>query len=103
MEETVTITKQRLQQLERTERKMQCLMEAGIDNTDAYSEGMVAFHKIADPNSVQQIYDRCVADIGYDAAHYGPGHIVWDDGNLETEHIQFCIDQDPEHDGVTGS
>lgn len=50
------------------------------------------------PPKVKEIYDRAVRDLdsidgvdGDSAMRYGPGHIVWDDFNLEREHVEYCI------------
>jgi hypothetical protein len=42
------------------------------------------------PKQVRDIYDRSVEVAGYDAMHYGPAHIVWDDENFDS--AQWCID-----------
>jgi len=41
---------------------------------------------------VAKIYEEHVAVAGFDAMHFGPAHIVWEDGNMEDHHIQWCLD-----------
>jgi hypothetical protein len=43
------------------------------------------------PEQVAAIYDRWCARVGYQAMHFGPAHIVWEDENFETESIDSCI------------
>ena len=49
------------------------------------------FHGWPKPNV--EIYDRLIASAGYEATHYGPAHIVFEDENFDTDSIQYCIDQ----------
>lgn len=52
------------------------------------------------PRDVRAIYDDCMARIGAageSAMHFGPAHIVWEDDNFETEHVQWCLDNFDEY------
>lgn len=42
--------------------------------------------------TVDDIYERGIRDGGFDAMHFGPAHIVWEDGNLEDSYIRWCIE-----------
>lgn len=46
---------------------------------------------------VKAIYQRGIDAAGYLSMHYGPAHIVWEDENFETSHIQWCIDHASEY------
>lgn len=43
---------------------------------------------------VTDIYDKALDALDGDTIplNYGPGHIVWEDSNFETERIQWCLD-----------
>lgn len=42
---------------------------------------------------VKDIYDNYIADgFMYEAMHFGPAHIVWEDENFNRESVQFCLD-----------
>ena len=49
------------------------------------------------PQVVCEIYKRGYDIAGESAMSYGPAHIVWEDENFETEHIQWCIDHAVEY------
>lgn len=44
------------------------------------------------PKQVFDIYRDGIQEAGEPAMHFGPGHIVWEDENFESENIQWCID-----------
>jgi len=48
---------------------------------------------------VMDIYDEALAklDGNYSPLNFGPAHIVWEDENFETHHVQFCIDHFDEY------
>jgi hypothetical protein len=46
------------------------------------------------PAQVTEIYRRGIHYAGFDAMHYGPGHIVWEDENFDDESIQWCLAQE---------
>lgn len=48
---------------------------------------------------VANIYKEAVKKLNGNehALHYGGAHIVWEDENFETHHIQWCLDTFEEH------
>ena len=44
------------------------------------------------PEQVAEIYRLGVERSSYVSMHYGPGHVVWDDENFETVHINWFIE-----------
>lgn len=44
------------------------------------------------PKAVQAIYDRYRAIAGWLLMDCGPAHVVWGDFNLDTDSIQWCLD-----------
>lgn len=45
------------------------------------------------PRPVADIFDAAVKELDGDDSplRYGPGHIVWEDENFETGHIEWCL------------
>ena len=48
------------------------------------------------PKEICDIFDRAVKMLGGDEMPllFGPSHLVWEDGNMADEHIDFCLRYD---------
>lgn len=73
-ENSVLITKDRLAELERDQRKLRCLQAAGIDNTEAYAEGMRIFHQQegTDEEEIDPEDEEYIKYLGNDSEDWGP-------------------------------
>ncbi len=79
---------EKLYQQEKAEYEKQCEESKAFTAVAGYGREWWA-------KPVQDIYLEALQAVGgkMDLLDFGPGHVVWADGNFEDEHVRFCLAQ----------